>query len=191
MIKGLWFAAVLAVVAPAGSAVAATCRGVEFADSVEVDGRALALNGLGLRLATLLEVKVYVAALYVVEPSRDATRVLEAGPPKRLVLHFLRDVDADDLNAAWDEGFARNAPDRVPALGAQLARLKAWMTDLRAGQQLVLTQRVDGAVEVEVAGRRAGSLDGEGLAAALFSLWLGPRPPNPALKAGLLGGGCD
>jgi len=190
MIKALGFAVLLAAVVPAGSAFAASCRGVEFADSVEVEGRALALNGLGLRLATLLEVKVYVAALYVVEPSRDATRVLEAGPPKRLVLHFLRDVDADDLNEAWDEGFARNAPDRLPALRAEVARLKAWMTDLRAGQQLVLTQRVDGAVEVEVAGRRAGSLDGEGLAAALFSLWLGPRPPNPALKAGLLGGGC-
>ena len=131
------------------------------------------------------------AALYVTEPSRDARRVLEAGAPKRLTLHFLRDVDADDLNASWDEGFARNASDRLPALRAEVARLKSWMSDVRAGQRLVLTQRADGAIEVEVAGKLAGTLDAEGLAAALFSLWLGPRPPNPELKAGLLGGGCE
>lgn len=189
--RRLLLATALAAILPTDAALAAACRGVRFADSVDVDGRALVLNGLGLRLATLLEVKVYVAALYVAAPSRDASRVLAAGAPKRLELHFLRDVDADDLKAAWDEGFARNASAQLPALRAQVAQLKGWMSNLRAGQRLVLTQRADGAIAVEVDGKLAGSLEGEGLAAALFSLWLGPRPPNPELRAGLLGGRCE
>jgi len=188
--KRLLFAALLAAAMQGNAAVAATCQGVRFPDTVDVDGRALALNGLGLRQATLLKVKVYVAALYVPEPTRDASRVLAAGAPKRLELHFLRDIDVDDLNASWDEGFARNASAQMPALSAQVARLKRLMTDMRAGQRLALTQRMDGAIEVELGGKRAGSLDGEGLAAALYSLWLGERPPNPGLKAGLLGGRC-
>lgn len=116
--RRLLLATALAAVLPTDAALAAACRSVRFADSVDVDGRALVLNGLGLRLATLLEVKVYVAALYVATPSRDASRVLAAGAPKRLELHFLRDVDADDLKAAWDEGFARNASAQLPALRA-------------------------------------------------------------------------
>ncbi len=188
--KVLFLAATLAAALPADGAVAAACRGVEFPDTVDVDGHVLALNGLGLRLATVLNVKVYVAALYVTDPSRDASRVLAAGAPKRLELHFLRDVDADNLNASWDEGFARNALARLPGLRTQVTQLKGWMSDMRAGERLVLTQ-TSGGIAVDVAGTSRGSIEGEEFAAALFSLWLGPRPPNPELKAGLLGGGCE
>jgi len=188
--KNALLVALLAVVFPTGSASAATCRDVEFPDSVDVDGRTLALNGLGLRLATMLKVKVYVAALYVAERSPDAARILAAGAPRRIELHFLRDVAADDLDAAWDEGFAHNAPAQLPALRGKIAQLKRWMSDMRAGQRLVFTHAAGG-LAVEVAGAPKGVIAGEDFAMALFSLWLGEQPPNPELKAGLLGGACE
>ena len=35
-----------------------------------------------------------------------------------------------------------------------------------------------------------GTIKGDDFAKAFFSIWLGAKPPNPELKAGLLGGAC-
>jgi hypothetical protein len=43
---------------------------------------------------------------------------------------------------------------------------------------------------VGVNGTVKGTIAGDDFGRALFSIWLGSRPPNPGLKAGLLGGGC-
>src|ERR1700753_3641177 len=48
-----------------------TCRDISFPRHLQVNGSDLTLNGLGVRKATFLKVNVYVAALYVVQPSRD------------------------------------------------------------------------------------------------------------------------
>ena len=37
-------------------------------------------------------------------------------------------------------------------------------------------------------GQGKGPIPGEDFARALFGIWLGPKPPNPDLKSGLLGG---
>src|SRR5262245_12146751 len=103
------------------------CTGVSFPDQTQVAGTTLALNGLGLRQATVMKVNVYVAALYVAQVSSDAGAILSAPSPKQLVLQFVRDVGASDLAKAWEEGFAANAKDQVPALRARIDKLKAWM----------------------------------------------------------------
>jgi hypothetical protein len=64
------------------------------------------------------------------------------------------------------------------------------MRDVRAGDRLAYTRRAGG-VEVEIAGRPVGTIEGEDFARALLAVWLGAAPPNPELKTGLLGGGCE
>jgi hypothetical protein len=182
---------VLATVWGAGAASAAECAGVRFPDRIVVDGNSLELNGLGLRLATMLKVRVYVAALYVASPSEDAAAILDSTRRKRLVLHFVRKVGAGDLKDAWQEGFEHNAADRLPALQARVDRLKGWMTDMESGQRLTFTIVPGSGTEVDVNGRVAGALEGDAFSAAFLSLWLGAHPPNPGLKAGLLGGSCE
>ncbi len=73
--------------------------------SIGLTGSAPSLDGL--RQATMFKVNVYVAALYVAKPSSDPTAILGSGAPSELILQFVRDVGADDLRKAWDEGFAR------------------------------------------------------------------------------------
>jgi hypothetical protein len=183
-------AALLAAVLLCHEAPAASCRGVEFAPTVEVDGQALALNGLGVRLATFLAVPVYVGALHLAAPTNDPAVALAATGPWRLSQQFLRDVDASKLREAWETGFARNAGQDLPALRARIERLAGWMRDVRAGERLVYTRRAGG-VDVEIAGRTVGTIEGEDFARALLAVWLGTAPPNPELKSGLLGGGCE
>jgi hypothetical protein len=181
--------AVTAFVALEASAV--ECDGVSFPDPVVVDGSSLKLNGLGLRLATMLKVKVYVAALYVAAPSGDPKAILDAKTAKRLVLGFVRDVDAADLNEAWEEGFEANAKEQLRALQERIEKLKTWMSDMKSGQRLTFTSVPGAGIEVDVNGKVAGRIDGDDFSRAFLSIWLGEHPPNPGLKAGLLGGRCE
>lgn len=184
-------ASIGAAVALGGAAWAAECDGVSFPDQSVVDGSPLKLNGLGLRLATMLEVHVYVAALYVANPSADARAILDAKTPKQLVLRFVRDVEASQLEDAWQVGFENNAKLELPTLKERIRRLQAWMTDLKTGQRLTFTSRPGVGIEVDVNGKAQGTIEGDDFSRAFLSLWLGEHPANPGLKAGLLGGGCE
>jgi hypothetical protein len=45
-------------------------------------------------------------------------------------------------------------------------------------------------VEVNVNATAKSTLKGDDFAKAFLSIWLGADPPNPEIKAGLLGGAC-
>ena len=167
------------------------CHGVTFPEQTQVQTSPLTLNGLGLRQATILKVNVYVAALYVAQQSADANAILAANTPKQLVLHFVRDVQSTDLKEAWEEGFEHNAKAQMPALKERIAQLQAWMVDMQSGQQLTFTQTPGAGIEVDVNGTVQGTIAGDDFATAFLAIWLGPKPPNPPLKTGLLGGACD
>ncbi len=174
----------------AGVAHGKECKGVNFPDQAQIEGSTLMLNGLGLRQATVLKVNVYVAALYVVKASPDPNAILGSNTPKELILHFLRNVSGADLNKAWDEGFASNAKEQLPVLKERIETLKGWMADMKTGQRLTFTHKPGMGIQVDVNGTVKGTVKGDDFARAFLSIWLGPQPPNPGLKAGLLGGAC-
>jgi hypothetical protein len=166
------------------------CHGITFPERTQVQATSLTLNGLGLRQATLLRINVYVAALYLANRSTDASAILGSNTPKKLVLHFVRDVDAAELQKAWEEGFANNAKEQRPTLQPRIEKLKGWMADVKSGQQLTFTHKPGAGIEVEVNGTVKGTVEGDDFARAFLSIWLGSRPPNAVLKEGLLGGAC-
>ena len=169
---------------------AAECEGVRMFDTASLGAHTLTLNGQGLRKATLFKVKVYVAGLYLAEPSGDAARILGSDQPWRLGLTFLRDVGASQIREAWEQGFENNAGRESDVLGERIATLGGWMEDMEKGATLTFSYRPSAGVEVMVGETTKGSLTGADFAAALLSIFLGPMPPNRELKAGLLGGGC-
>jgi len=173
------------------SASGRECEGVSFPEQTQAGGAALKLNGLGLRQATILRVNVYVAALYVAQPTKDANAVLAASAPKQLVLQFVRDVGRSDLNKGWEEGFENNAKSELAALKERIEAFKGLMIDVKTGDRLALTHKPGGGVQVAIKGADKGTIAGDDFARALFAIWLGARPPNAGLKAGLLGGECS
>lgn len=172
-----------------GVAQAKECKGVNFPDQMQVGGATLTLNGLGLRQATVLKVNVYVAALYVTRKSGDPGGLL-ADAPAELILQFVRDVGASDITKGWNEGFEKNAKADLPALKDRIATLNGWMTDVKSGQRMVFSFKPGTGVQVTVNGAAKGTIKGDDFAKAFLSIWLGPEPPNPEIKAGLLGGAC-
>ena len=182
---------ILAVLAMStGIAQGKECNGVSFPDQAQVEGSNLSLNGLGLRQATFLKVKVYVAALYVAKTSSDPGAILGSSAPSELILQFVRDVGADDLRKGWDEGFAKNSSAQLPALKDRIAMLNGWMADVKSGQRLAFIHKPGAGIQVDVNGAVKGTIKGDDFAKAFLSIWLGADPPNPEIKAGMLGGAC-
>jgi Chalcone isomerase-like len=173
-----------------GIASARECKGVAFPEHLQVNGNDLALNGLGMRKATFLKVNVYVGALYVAHPGADPLPLIDPGTPAQLILHFVRNVGVGDLRGAWQEGFEKVAKDAMPALSARIATLNGWMSSMETGQRLIFTRLPGTGIQVDVNGVVKGTIPGDDFARALMSVWLGPDPPNPELKSGLLGGPC-
>jgi hypothetical protein len=173
-----------------GIAQGKECKGVSFPDQAQVAGGNLVLNGLGLRQATAFKVNVYVAALYVAKASSDANALLGANAPYELILQFVRNVGADDLRKGWTEGFEKNSKDQLPALKDRIAMLNGWMADIKSGERLTFTNVPGTGVSVNVNGAAKGTIKGDDFAKAFLAIWLGGDPPNPEIKAGMLGGAC-
>lgn len=174
---------VLHVFAKAGSAE--TLAGVSFPDSEVVDGTALVLNGLGLREATIFNVDVYVAALYLQERSSDPAAIISAQSPKLLRLKFVRDVDKEKLTEAWIEGFEKNSSS-FSKIKDRVAMLNSHMRDVSSGETMTFTFHPD-QVELSIGTNPQGVvISGRDFLEALLSVWLGPFPPNESLKQGLL-----
>ena len=167
------------------------CKGVNFPDQAQVDGINLTLNGLGLRQATAFKVNVYVAALYVAKTSNDPNALLGSNTPSELILQFVRNVGADDLRKGWSEGFEKNAKDQLPALKDRIAMLNGWMADVKTGERLTFIHKPGAGLQVDVNGAVKGTIKGDDFAKAFLSIWLGADPPNPEIKAGMLGGACS
>jgi hypothetical protein len=171
-----------------GAAVAGELAGVTLDDGVTVEGKTLTLNGMGLRRAYGIA-KVYVAGLYLEKKTANPREILESDATRRIELRFVRNVGRDDIAKAWTEGFEKNAGSGLAALRERLDTLNRAMPDVRVGDVLSFTALPGKGVVVEVKGRAEATIPGADFTKALFSIWLGPDPPNAALKSGLLGGG--
>ena len=167
------------------------CRGVNFADQVEVGGINLTLNGLGVQKATFLKVDVYVAALYVAAPSRDPNPLINSDVPQELILHFLRNVDAGDVRKEWTRDFQHVAPDRPTSLMQRVATLNTWLSDVKRDERLTFIRQPGEGIQVIVNGVVKGTIPGEDFSRDFMSIWVGAAPPSPELRRGLLGGKCD
>ncbi len=169
---------------------AAECIGITFPEEEEFANVPMVLNGMGIRKATMLNIQVYVAALYLPERSDNGASILESDEPWHLDLHFVRDVDADDARSAMQEYFEDSASDQVESFQDRIDQLNAIMPDLKNGDVLHFTSTGDG---VEVGLDRMGeiTIEGDDFAKVLLAIWVGENPPNPSLKEGVLGGPCD
>ena len=175
------FALCLAAVPAAAKELA----GVTMPDTMTVAGKALKLNGIGLRKKAVF--KVYVAGLYVEAPSKDAAAILAVDAPKALKMHFLRSVDKGKLVETFQEGFTANAPGKVGSQKANLDKLSATIVDVKDGAVTTYAYVPGTGTVVNRDGKDVATIEGKEFAETLFSLWLGPKPPSEDLQAGLLG----
>lgn len=182
-------AALLAALLVAPGLHAAEVAGVKVDERVRIDGQDLLLNGAGLR--SKLWVKVYVGALYVGQKAATPQSIVDSAGPRRMQLRLLRDLDAESLHAALDEGLRNNhSPAEFAALAGQAGQLAAIMKGIgqvRTGDIVAIDFSTEG-IAVGLNGESRGKVAGGAFAKALLKVWLGDQPADAALKKALLGG---
>lgn len=166
-------------------AEAAKLADVTMPDKATVAGKELVLNGMGLRKKFFI--KVYVAGLYLPAKQSDPKAILAADQPRRLVMHFLYDVDKKKICEAWDEGLDANRPDASDVVRAQFVDLCDLMVDFEEGDRMVFTYVPGAGTTIEIGDEAKGTIEGKPFADAVFSTWIGPKPPSGDFKEGLLG----
>jgi hypothetical protein len=185
----LTLAAAPAAVAQAQTAQPASTRtlnDVSMPTQIEVGGRSLVLNGMALRKKFV--VKVYVAGLYLPQPTTDADAIFAQDMPRRVVLHFVRGIDKGKMCDAMYEGLEKNTPDHGPELKAKFDRFCGMMQDIEKGGEFVFTYLPGQGTTITVPGKDAGVIEGKDFGDALFKSFIGPKPgPGEGFKKNLLG----
>lgn len=173
-------------------APAAEFEGVKLPDSVRVTegGADLVLNGAGLR--TRFMFRVYVGALYLPKKSAVPAAIINDGGAKRVMMHMLRDVPADQFADALEDGLKNNNPAEVLAkLDAQVKQLRAVFAAVKlakSGDVILIDYLLGSGTRVTINGSVKTTIAGEDFNRALLRIWLGDKPADQDLKKGMLGG---
>jgi len=187
VVRTLSCAVVLVIVAASTldtAAQAGELGGVTLADTLKAGEKTLKLNGLGLRKKSVF--KVYVGGLYLESPSKDAGAILASDQAKAIRLRFLRDLTKGQLVEAFQEGFEANAKDKA-AQKAAFDKMLALVPDVKEGGTLTFTYLPGKGTTLQGGNEELGVFEGKGFADAVFSIWLGSKPPSEDLRKGMLG----
>jgi len=166
------------------AALAGELAGATLPDTLKSGEMTLKLNGLGLRKKAMF--KVYVGGLYLESPSKDAGAILATDQAKAIRMHFLRDLTKAQLVEAFQGGFEANATDKTGQKAA-FDKMLALVPDVKEGDTLTFTYLPGKGTTLQVGNKELGVFVGKGFGDAVFSIFLGPKPPSEDLKKGMLG----
>jgi hypothetical protein len=184
MIRGLVLAAV--AFAHVSAACAADLDGIAMPETRVADGAQVRLNGMGLRTFSILDLRIYVAGLYLERPTDNPDTILRSRERKLLDIRFLRDVEAEDARKAWQEGFEQNCRPPCYLDPQDVQRFLAVVPSVRKGDESTLLFTAKG-VDVTFNGRPMGRIADPHFAEMMLATFIGPEPPTPRLKRELLG----
>ncbi|MBA4177595.1 MAG: hypothetical protein C0505_13730 [Leptothrix sp. (in: Bacteria)] len=171
-------------------AAAVVVEGQAFDRRVAVAGRELLLNGVGVRAVAWF--KGYAAGLYLAERSSTAAQAVDLAGPKRLQIRLLVEVPAAEFVKALRKGMQRNtSPAGVAELQQRMATFEALIAAVgvvRKGAVVDLDFDPARGTAFSLDGKLQGEvIPGEDFYAALLRSFVGERPYDRALRAGLLG----
>jgi hypothetical protein len=165
---------ILAAMLAAGLAEARELGGVKMDDTLELQGRRLALAHMALKEKLFFD--VYVWGLYMEQIPRVEAEAIADNSVKRLHFRFLRKIRKDQLVGAFRHGLSSNSSLHSETMQQGLETLLESLKDVSKGDNLILTY--DPKAGLHVSGEATGGvlIPGKGFADALFAAWLQKHP---------------
>jgi chalcone isomerase-like protein len=167
----------------------AEVAGVKLDEHASVASTDLVLNGAGLRKRAFFQ--VYAMGLYLPQKATDAAVVLMQPGAKRVAMHMLRDVSAEQFSDALADGIrANHSAAEATALLPRLMQLVAVMAEVKEAKKgmLIALDWTGVGTQVLIDGSPHGRpIPGEDFYRALLRIWLGDTPVQDDLKKSLLG----
>jgi hypothetical protein len=170
-------------------------QGQDFADTLQLDGHALVLNGTGKRQVAIYP--LYLAALYLPHKASTPDAIYAQTGPKRvemrIVIPLVKDVSTQEFVKAISKGVNRNSTEAEKAAVAE--RLKQFNTAIaevgrvKKGDLLRIDYLpAEGGTILSVNGKVWGKpIEGQDFYTAFLKVFLGDNNSDARLRAGLLG----
>jgi hypothetical protein len=182
--------AALAALGSSGASAQAVVAGVKYAETADLQGGKLRLNGAGVRYKAVF--KVYTAGLYLSRKAGTPEEVLAAPGGKRMNVTMLRDIDSSELGKMFSRGMEDNMDkSRFSRLIPGVIRMSQIFSDvkvLKAGDNFLIDWVPGTGTVITIKGVPQGEPFKEPeFYSALLRLWLGPNPADWKLKDALLG----
>ncbi len=163
--------------------------GVEFPDTLEVEGASLVLNGAGIRSTFFVD--VYAAGLYLQQKSSDAKQIVAADEPMALELEIVTSLAIGSrMGSPIERGFERSTNGNTEPIRDEIELFINFFAEANSkGDRIKIVYLPNRGVAVSMNDGEERVIEG-GLPfkQALFGIWLSPRPIQKSLKASMLGG---
>ncbi|MFG6489565.1 chalcone isomerase family protein [Roseateles sp. BYS78W] len=189
--------AVIALAAAAAlPAQAVRYDGQDFADTVQLGGATLQLNGVGAKVF-VMRYSAYLAALYLPQKAGTPEAIYAQAGPKRVELRItiplVKDVSTQEFVKAIDKGVRRNSSEAE--LAAVAERVKQFNTTIgeigrvKKGDVLVIDYvPAQGGTVLTVNGKVWGKpIEGQDFYTAFLKVFIGDHNSDGKLRTGLLG----
>ena len=163
---------------------AAEIEGIQFNNTYIAENTKLRLTGVGL--LRYWGFKAYVGAFYLEEGA--AIDDFRSDTAKRIELEYFRSIKGKDFGPATSKSIAKNVDSKTfDRLRSQIEFHNSLYQDVQPGDRYSLTYDPGRGTELALNGDPKGIIEGAEFAAAVFSIWLGPKPMNESFKKQLLG----
>lgn len=178
------------VAAPPAQAAERELAGVKVVQSLDLAGKALVLNGAGIRYRGPF--KVYTAALYTTNPVGSPAAFHADDGNKRLVITMLREIKSSQMGRLFMKGVQKNlSPGDLGNVISELPRMGQIFSAnkrLLPGEQLVIDWVHGSGMQISARGELQGEpFESRAFFDALMNIWLGQSPADWRLKDALLG----
>ncbi len=164
--------------------------GQTYEATVKLANTDLQLNGVGVRAVAIF--KAYTVGLYLTQKAGTADAIIATPGPKHMQMRMLLEVEAKEFVKAVDVGIKRNTPEaELPALLARMTQFENTVNALnkvRKGDVVDLDWLPGKGMQFKLNGQARGAvIEGEDFYAALLRIFIGDKPVDKGLKAGLMG----
>ena len=162
---------------------AAEIEGIRFNETFVAENTKLRLTGVGL--LRYWGFKAYVGAFYL-EAGASIDNYM-SDTAKRIELEYFRSIKGEDFGPATNKSIAKNVDSKTfDRLRPQIEFHNSLYQDVQPGDRYSLTYVPGRGTELALNGEPKGIIEGAEFAAAVFSIWLGPKPMNESFKKQLL-----
>jgi hypothetical protein len=163
---------------------AAEVEGINYDEGYMADNRKLNLIGVGL--LRYWGFKAYTGAFYLEEGATIKDALSDTA--KRIELEYFRSIKGKDFGPATNKSIEKNVDSKTfERLRSRIEYHNSLYEDVQPGDRYALTYVPGKGTELSLNGEPKGTIEGFDFAAAVFSIWLGPKPISKSFKQQILG----
>ena len=161
--------------------------GADMPDSITAGNEVLVLNGAGIR--TKFFIKAYVGGLYLKQKSGDASAIINADETMAIKLHIIsKMITSKRMEESTREGFMNSTNGNTAPYKDNIDTfISVFKDNIKIGDVYDIIYTPEEGTKVYKNKELKSTVKGLDFKKVLFGIWLGNKPADKDLKAGMLG----